>query len=196
MTDKDPTNGNHQGSNQEAVDEVSDLLDVSGIPGAEEEESGQELEPFQPKPVPSNFDARDQDHREDYERARTSIHNQQQMIEELSRITLESARLSNSPKFVEAFSQLMQRLTVVNEKMMQHQQYTKEGTPESKGNKSEGGDTHNTQNNLTINMTMEELMQEVGTQYDEEERQQQSKRSGRDRTGTTVDGDEEDPSTE
>lgn len=198
MADNEETNGNHHPGTTSPIDEVSELLDVSGVPGSSEEEAGQELAPFEPEKVDSDFQKREQDYQEDYERARTSIHNQQQMIEELARITLESARLSNSPKFVEAFSQLMNRLTDVNEKMIRHQQYTRDALPQSKQGATGGedGDTYNTQNNLTINMTMDELMSEVGTQYDAEDQREQQNRSGSGRERTPADGEQEDPPTQ
>lgn len=154
---------NEKDTDKELENLTSDLLDMSGVPGAEEK---QPLEPFELKEVAGgDLDNRDSDMKDDYRSARESIHQQQQMITELAQLTLETARSTNSPKLVDAFSSLMGRLTDVNQKMMDHHKATLAAGAKTSSGTGEGEKkVSNTQNNFY--MTPTEMMSEIGTQYE------------------------------
>lgn len=99
------------------TDIMTEILNYTDLPGTE----GESIVVYQPlelKEVESNPSDRTTDLENDYKLVRQNMHYQQQMILDVAKIFLETAKNSDTPKHMDAFSNLMAQFSSSNEKLL------------------------------------------------------------------------------
>ena len=99
------------------IDIMDEILDYTDLPGIDGEEVVT-LVPLELKEVESNPDNRIDDLRDDYKLVRQNMHYQQQMLFDVAKAFLETAKNSETAKNIDAFSNLMNQFSASNEKLL------------------------------------------------------------------------------
>lgn len=148
--------------------DMAQLLSLNDVPGAAQDEDVQEsphpvLELI---PVQSHPGNRPADIEVDYATVRQNMHFQQQMIFDMAKICLENAKNSESPRFVDTFSNLMGQFSALNEKMLKMHKDMKDI---SEAKPAEDKPTVNIEN-ANVYMSPTELMASHGDAFDAKEK--------------------------
>ena len=149
--------------------DMAQLLDLSDVPGIDGEEV-KVYEPLQLVEIKSNPKERTQDLETDYELVRKNMHYQQQMLFDMSKICLETAKNSESPKFVEVFASLMGQYTTSNKELLKLHKDMKDITDEKVPTTGAGQGTVNINSANVFVGGPADLMDELGDAMDEKER--------------------------
>ncbi|ADJ19484.1 terminase small subunit [Acinetobacter phage 133] len=148
--------------------DMAKLLSLNDVPGAAQDDEVQEsphptLELVTVESHPANRPA---DIDTDYAIVRQNMHFQQQMIFDMAKICLENAKNSESPRFVDTFSNLMGQYTSINEKMLKMHKDMKDI---SEAKSTEDKPTVNIEN-ANVYMSPTELMASHGDAFDAKEK--------------------------
>lgn len=149
-------------------DFMSELLDVTDLPGMEGEEVVV-YQPLQLKPVDSNPTNRTPDLESDYSVVRKNLHFQQQMLMDAAKIFLETAKNADSPRHMEVFATLMGQMTTTNKEILKLHKEMKDITSETitagKGGTPDGG-AININNAQVFVGGPTELMDQIGDAFE------------------------------
>lgn len=147
---------------------ISELLDVTGLPVIDDENMPVVYEPTVLVDIESNPSNRAKDLEDDYSKTRKNLDHQHQMLMAMSKIALENAKNSESPKHVEAFVSLMNSMSNVNKEILKVHREMGAITNESTNtkNKEPVGNTMNIENATVFVGTPAELMAKEGTQLE------------------------------
>lgn len=144
--------------------DMSELLNVDDLPGLENEVAI--VEPLELVARESNPTNRNVDLGEDYSNVRQMLYFQQQMLMEAAKVSLEQARGSEAPRVMEVFATLMGQMTSTNKELLRIHKDMKDITSEQTKVEGAGKQTqHITATNVFVG-TPNELMNQVGSQYD------------------------------
>jgi hypothetical protein len=144
-------------------------LNVDSVPGIDEDFDEASLEPFVIVPTSSDITRREADIATDYAKVRANMDAQQQMLMEAAKIALETARNGQHPKQMEVFATLMDKMTTLNTKIISVHKEVADISKNIEPTTPNAG-TSITAENVFIGSTAD-LMEAVGTQQDEEERE-------------------------
>lgn len=139
---------------------LSDILDISQVPGIATLEEEAALPPMELPTVQSNPDDVEQDLDNDYQIIRQTQINQLMMLTEVSKQMVEIVRNSDTPKTVEIFANLMDTVTRTNSAILDNYQKMKKlKNQESKQIKS----VQDVNLNEIQTLQPSELLQQEGT---------------------------------
>lgn len=142
---------------------LSDILDISQVPGIATLEEEAALPPMELPTVQSNPDDVEQDLDNDYQIIRQTQINQLMMLTEVSKQMVEIVRNSDTPKTVEIFANLMDTVTRTNSAILDNYQKMKKlKNQESKQMKS----VQDVNLNEIQTLQPSELLQQEGTRDD------------------------------
>lgn len=157
----------------EMLSVMDEILNVTDLPGLD----GESVEVYKPlvlTEVESNPKNRTEDLESDYVDVRQNLHQQQQMMFDAAKILLETAKNADSPRHIQAFTQLMAQMSVTNEKILKVHREMKDITSEQIGTSKPTGDAASPVNidkaQIFIGSTAD-LMAEVGDQFEAKQRQ-------------------------
>lgn len=111
---------------------MGDLMNIADLPGVE----GEEIiahEPLVLVPIQSNSTDRSSDLATDYALVRQNLHFQSQMLMDATKILLELAKNSESPKFMDSFSNMMSQITSMNKEILRTHKEMRTITTEGSG---------------------------------------------------------------
>lgn len=149
--------------------DINQLLDISGLPGMSEENAVVVYEPTVLIEIESNPKNRSSDLESDYAQVRQNLNQQHQMMMAMAKITLETAKNAESPKYIETFTKLMDSMSNVNDKILKvHKEMnaiTNEATKTS-GDNNKVAPSMNIENATVFVGTPAELMAREGSQSD------------------------------
>tara|TARA_R110000851_G_scaffold78053_9_gene172210 strand:+ start:1496 stop:1969 length:474 start_codon:yes stop_codon:yes gene_type:complete len=150
---------------------VNTYLDTSEIPGIDDDNGEITLEPFELVEIKSDISKREDDIATDYAKVRANMDYQQQMLMEAAKIALENARNGEHPKQMEVFATLMDKMTNLNTKIISvHKEIADIAKPIAQPDPNSGALI--TAENVFIGSTAE-LMEKVGSQQDQEDREKE-----------------------
>lgn len=151
---------------------LQELLNIEGLPGGGEGGEVVVYEKMELVDVESHPSDRKQDLEDDYSLARKTAHHMNQMLMSMAEIALHNAKNSESPRHVEAFTNLMNQVQSANAGLLklhkEMKEITEEKTPTGNAAGAEGGEKPNMNfENATVFVgSPTELMQQVGSAYD------------------------------
>ena len=154
-----------------SFDNLDEVMQLTGMPGLyETPETPEPIEPIVLEEIESSIDTLGEDFRSDYELVRQSYYYQQQMLLEASQIALQNAKSNDAPRTMEVFSTIMNSWASSNKELLKMHRDIKDIQEKQKQTPDEAGSqvVNNTQNNINFVGTPNDLMNELGSQFDQQ----------------------------
>lgn len=157
--------------------DMSVLTDISQMPGYNGEEI-KVYEPLELVDVESNANNRAPDLEADYVLVRKQMHYQSQMLFDISKIALENAKNSDSPRYIEVFATLMNQVSNTHKDLLRLHKDMKDITDEKTTTKGQGGGELNINNAQVFVGSPTDMMDKFGDAFTTRLKQQEIEQDG------------------